>query len=65
MVDMEVQVYSNFRKNKIKIKSPSSMRNGKIHSPKCRGNLQKMEVLYTHSPKMLGPSPNFLITPKK
>jgi hypothetical protein len=22
-------------------------------------------VLYTHSPKMLGPSPNCLITPKK
>jgi hypothetical protein len=24
-----------------------------------------MGVLYTHSPKMLGPSPIFLITPKK
>jgi hypothetical protein len=40
------------------------MRNGRFHSSKCRGKVQKMGVLYTHSPKMLGPSPNFLITPK-
>jgi hypothetical protein len=40
------------------------MRNGRFHIPKCRGNLQKMGVLSTHSSKMLGPSPNFLITPK-
>jgi hypothetical protein len=36
---MKVQVYSKFSKNKIckKMKSPSSMRNGRFHSPKCRG----------------------------
>jgi hypothetical protein len=28
------------------------MRNGRFHPPKCKGKLQKMEVLYTHSPKM-------------
>jgi hypothetical protein len=63
MVDMKVQVCSNFSKNKIwkKIKSPNSMRNGRFYPPKCRGKVQKMRVLYTHSPKMLGPSPNFLI----
>jgi hypothetical protein len=43
-VDMKVQVYSNFRKNKIwkKIKSPSSMRNGRFNTSKCRGKLQKI-----------------------
>jgi hypothetical protein len=41
------------------MKSPSSMKNGRFHLPKCKGNLQKMEVLYTHSPKMPSPSPNF------
>jgi hypothetical protein len=41
------------------------MKNGRLHSPKCRGKVQKMGVLYTHSPKMPGPSPNFLIIPKK
>jgi hypothetical protein len=35
------------------MKSPSSMRNGRFHTSKCRGKLQKMEVLYIHSPKML------------
>jgi hypothetical protein len=40
------------------MKSPSSMRNGRFHPPKCRGKVQKMGVLYTHSPKMPGPSPN-------
>jgi hypothetical protein len=36
---MKVLVYSNFGKNKIwtKIKSPSSMKNGRFHPPKCRG----------------------------
>jgi hypothetical protein len=60
MVDMKVRVSSKFSKNKIwkKMKSPSSMRNGRFHTPKCRGKLQKMGVLYTHSSKMLGPSPN-------
>jgi hypothetical protein len=61
IVDMKVQMYSKFGKNKIwkKMKSPSSMKNGRFHPPKCRGKLQKMGVLYTHSPKMPGPSPNF------
>jgi hypothetical protein len=47
------------------MKSPSSMRNGRFHLPKCGGKVQKMGVLYTHSLKMPSPSPNFLITPKK
>jgi hypothetical protein len=65
--DMKVQVSFNFRKNKIwkKIKSPSSMKNGRFNTSKCRGKVQKMGVLYIHSPKMSGPSPNFLITSKK
>jgi hypothetical protein len=59
MVDMNVQVYSTFRKNKIskKVKSPSSMRNGRFDTSKCRGKLEKMGVLCTHSPKSLGPFP--------
>jgi hypothetical protein len=40
------------------------MRNGRFHPPKYRGKVQKMGVLYTHSPKISGPSPNFLIKPK-
>jgi hypothetical protein len=47
------------------MKSPSSMKNGRFNTSKCRGKLQKMEVLYTHSFKRGGPSPSFLITPKK
>jgi hypothetical protein len=35
------------------------MRNTRFHPPKCRGKVKKMELLYTHSPKLLGPSPNF------
>jgi hypothetical protein len=35
------------------------MRIGRFNTSKCRGKLQKMEVLYTHS---LGP---FLKVPKK
>jgi hypothetical protein len=27
------------------------MKNGRFNTPKCRGKLQKMGVLYTHSPK--------------
>jgi hypothetical protein len=27
------------------------MRNGRLNTSKCRGKLQKMEVLYTHLPK--------------
>jgi hypothetical protein len=43
-VDMKVQVYSKFRKNKIwkKVKSPNSMRNGRFNTSKCRGKLQKI-----------------------
>jgi hypothetical protein len=62
---MKVLVYSNFSK-KIgkKKKSPSSIRNGRFHPSKCRGKIQKMGVLYTHSPKMPGPTPNFLMNSK-
>jgi hypothetical protein len=58
ILDMKVQVYYKFGKNKIwkKMKPPSSMRNGRFHPPKCKGKLQKMRVLNTHSPKMPGPS---------
>jgi hypothetical protein len=66
MVDMKVLVYFNFSKiNWKKMKSPSSMRNGKFHPPKCRSKVQKKGLLYTYSSKMPGPSPNFLIIPKK
>jgi hypothetical protein len=56
---MKVLGYSNFYPKRIwkKIKSPSSMRNEKIHPPKWRGMLQKMGVLYTHSPKRPSPFP--------
>jgi hypothetical protein len=56
-VDIKVQVYSKFRKNKIwkKVKSPISTRNGRFNTSRCKGKLQKMEVLYTHSPKSRGP----------
>jgi hypothetical protein len=47
------------------MKSPSSMRNGRFYPSKYRGKVQKMGVLYTHSPKMPSPFPNFLITPGK
>jgi hypothetical protein len=41
---MKVHVYSKFSKNKIwkKMKSPSSMRNGRFHPPKCKGKVQKI-----------------------
>jgi hypothetical protein len=57
MVDMKVQVYSKFSKNKIwkKTKSPSSMMNGRFDTPKCRGKVQKMGVLCTHPPKQPRP----------
>jgi hypothetical protein len=56
---MKVQVYSNLSKNKNskKIKSPSSMRNGRFNTSKYRGKLQKMGVMYTHSSIRLGPFP--------
>jgi hypothetical protein len=45
-LDMKVQVSSNFSK-KIwkKKKSPSSMKNGRLNTSKCRDKLQKMGVL--------------------
>jgi hypothetical protein len=43
-----------FKKNEI----------SKLHEEWKISNSQKMGVLYTHSSKMPGPSPNFLITPK-
>jgi hypothetical protein len=51
MVDMRVQVYSKFRKIKIKkkVKYPISMRNETFNTSKCRGKL----------PKALAHSPNF------
>jgi hypothetical protein len=57
-VDMKVQVCSKFRIFFFleKVKSPLSMNFGRISTSKCRGKLQKMEVLYTHSPKSPGPS---------
>jgi hypothetical protein len=42
------------------MKSPSFMRNGRFHPSKYRGKVQNMGVMYIHSPKMLGPSPNVL-----
>jgi hypothetical protein len=38
------------------------MRNGRFHPSKCRGKVQKIGVLYTCFPKILG---LFFITPKK
>jgi hypothetical protein len=51
---MEVQVYSKFSKNKIwkNMKSPNSMRNGRLDTSKYRGKLEKMGVLCIHSPHM-------------
>jgi hypothetical protein len=43
----------------------SSMWNGRFHLPKYRGKVQKMGVLYIHSPKMPSPSANFIIKLKK
>jgi hypothetical protein len=39
-------------KNFEKVKSPNSMRNGRFDTSKCRGKLEKMGVLCTHSPEM-------------
>jgi hypothetical protein len=43
IVDMKVLVYFNFSKKKIwkKMKFTNSMRNGRFHSFKCRGKVQK------------------------
>jgi hypothetical protein len=63
-VDMNVQVWTKLSKNKIpkKIKSPNFMKNGNFHTSKCRGKLEKMGALCTHSPKSPGPFPKL---PKK
>jgi hypothetical protein len=42
-----------------------SMTNGRFNTSKCRSMLQKMGMLYTHSPQMPHTSPNFLKIPKK
>jgi hypothetical protein len=47
------------------MKSPSSMRIRRFHPPKYRSKVQKMGVLYTHSPKMPGPFPKLLHNTKK
>jgi hypothetical protein len=54
----------NLAKSKIskKVKSPNSMRNGRFDTSKCRGKLEKMGVLCTHSPKSPSPFPKL---PKK
>jgi hypothetical protein len=46
MVDMKVQVYSKFRKNKIrkKVKSPISMRIGTCNTSKCRKTFRKIKI---------------------
>jgi hypothetical protein len=56
---MKVQVWTKFSKKKLwkKVKSPLSMNFGRISTSMCRGKLQKMGVLYTHSLKSPGPSP--------
>jgi hypothetical protein len=56
---MKVQVWTKFSKKQLwkKVKSPLSMNFGRISTSKCRGKLQKMGVLYTHSLKSPGPSP--------
>jgi hypothetical protein len=38
------------------------MRNGRFHTSKCRGKLEKMGALCTHSPKCPSPFPKL---PKK
>jgi hypothetical protein len=60
-VDMEVQAYSKFSKNKIwkKVKSPISMRNGIFNTSKCRGKLQTMGCCAPILPKALAHFPNF------
>jgi hypothetical protein len=65
MVDMKVLMYTNFREKLWKkMNSLSSMRNGRFHLSNCTNKVQKMGVLYTHPPKILGSSPNFLKIPK-
>jgi hypothetical protein len=62
-VDMKIHVYFNFSKTIWKkIKSPSSMRDGRFHPSKCRGKASKNgSVVY---PFFQNARP-FFITPKK
>jgi sterol desaturase/sphingolipid hydroxylase (fatty acid hydroxylase superfamily) len=64
-IDMKVLVYSNFSKNKTwkKMKSPSSMRNGRFHPSKCRSKVQKTreEVQKTREEILKGLFSNLLI----
>ena len=50
---MKVLEYFNFSKKGLKKKSPSSMRNGRFHPPKCRGKLQKWDCCTPILPKGL------------
>jgi hypothetical protein len=56
---MKVLMTSKFREFFFwkKVKSPLSMNFGRISTSKYRGKLQKMGVLYTHSPKSPGSFP--------
>jgi hypothetical protein len=60
-VDMKVQMYSTFRKNKIKkkVKSPISMRNGTFNTSSvgAKNVASKNGGVYTHSSKSPGPFP--------
>jgi hypothetical protein len=51
ILDMKVQVSTNFSKNWEKMKSPSSVRNGRVNTSKCRGNFQKMKGRSSKMPK--------------
>jgi hypothetical protein len=53
MVDMQVPVYSKFRKNKIwkKMQSPSSMRNKRFHLPSVGASFKKKECCTPILPK--------------
>jgi hypothetical protein len=57
LFSVECHVYFDWQM----VKSPLSMNFGRISTSKCRGKLQKMGVLYIHSPKSPGP---FLKLPK-
>ena len=64
----ECLVYSNFsqklEKNEIS-KLHEEWKISPSQLPKKRSKVQKMGVLFTHSPKIPSPSPNFFITPNK
>jgi hypothetical protein len=60
MVDMKVMVYSDFSKNENKWNLQALWGMEDFNFPSV-GKVQKMGVLYTHSPKMPGASSNFFI----